>query len=259
MRRLHLLEIEDQPWCPPRLRDYATDFLQFAIHASDPYGPAGPMLKELLGEHERQVVDLCSGGGGPWSRLLPALDPDRRRLQLVLTDLYPNPSTADRLRADTGADVRHHARPVDATDVPSDLRGVRTIFSALHHFRPDAAVRILEDAVREGQPIAAFEATHRSLAGLLAVAISPIMVLVTTPLIRPFRLSRLIFTYLIPLVPLLVLWDGVVSALRTYTPDELRELVAQADAAGAFQWEIGETAGRGPMRMTYLIGRPGAA
>ena len=32
-----------------------------------------------------------------------------------------------------------------------------------------------------------------------------------TPFVRPFRWSRLLFTYVIPLIPLLVLFDGTVS------------------------------------------------
>ena len=48
MRRLHLLEIEDQPWCPAVLRDAATDFLQFMIVATDTYLPAVPLLRSAL-------------------------------------------------------------------------------------------------------------------------------------------------------------------------------------------------------------------
>lgn len=72
--RLHLFEIEDQPWCPRILRDYTTDFLQFALHVGDNYAPAAPLIEaELQAYGERRIVDLCSGGGGPWTRLLPEM------------------------------------------------------------------------------------------------------------------------------------------------------------------------------------------
>jgi hypothetical protein len=74
MRRLHLLEIEDQPWCPAVLHDAATDFLQFMIVRTDTCAPAVPLLRSALERAgTRQVVDLCSGGGGPWPELLPRL------------------------------------------------------------------------------------------------------------------------------------------------------------------------------------------
>jgi hypothetical protein len=56
-------------------------------------------------------------------------------------------------------------------------------------------------------------------------------------------------------VPLLVGWDGVVSALRTYTGAELRQLAADADPGGKFTWEIGELAS-GPSVVPYMLGTP---
>src|SRR5450759_4223616 len=42
-----------------------------------------------------------------------------------------------------------------------------------------------------------------------------LMPFVCTPWIRPFRWSRLLWTYLIPIIPLVFLFDGVVSCHRT--------------------------------------------
>ena len=49
MRRLHLLEIEDQPWCPAVLRDAATDYLEFMIRLGNAYAPVAPLLRERMG------------------------------------------------------------------------------------------------------------------------------------------------------------------------------------------------------------------
>ncbi len=258
MRRLHLLEIEDQPWCPAVLRDAATDFLQFMIVVTDTYLPAVPLLRSALERAgTRQVVDLCSGGGGPWASLLPRLDTPDEPVQVRLTDRYPNQEAFERARERTGGRLAVHPDPVDATALPAGLTGFRTLFTAFHHFRPEAARAILADAVRGGQGIGVFEATQRSAASLFATALSPLLVLLVTPFIRPFRWSRLLFTYLIPLVPLLVLFDGLVSCLRTYTPRELRAMADSLDARG-YTWEIGAAKGRGPAPVTYLIGIPPA-
>lgn len=256
MRRLHLLEIEDQPWCPPLLRDFATDFLQFAIHVGDSYAPAAPLIRaelETLGS--RTIVDLCSGGGGPWARLLPALERDGP-VDLELTDLFPSREAGARLEASTGGRARYHADPVDAANVPVELPGLRTIFSGFHHFDPERARQLLRDAVDKGQPIAIFEATERSAKGISLILPSPIFVLLSTPFIRPFHLTRLLFTYVIPLIPIFVLWDGIVSALRTYRPEEMLLLAKEADPGGRFTWTAGSAAGSGPGDVGYLIGRP---
>lgn len=85
---------------------------------------------------------------------------------------------------------------------------------------------------------------------------APIMVWLLTPSIHPFKWSRLLFTYRVPLIPLVALIDGVVSALRTYTPDELREMADSLDADG-YTWEIDALPiGKGPLAVTSLIGYP---
>ena len=64
----------------------------------------------------------------------------------------------------------------------------------------------------------------------------------------------MLWTYLIPIIPLVLLFDGVVSCLRTYRPQELREIVDKLTSC-EYKWEIGELAG-GKVPITYLIGYP---
>ncbi len=90
---------------------------------------------------------------------------------------------------------------------------------------------------------------------MIPVLLNPFFVLLVTPFIRPFRLSRLFWTYLIPIVPLYVLWDGAVSWLRTYSPQELQELVDGLDF-NDYVWEIGREAAFPRPSITYLIGYP---
>jgi hypothetical protein len=57
-------------------------------------------------------------------------------------------------------------------------------------------------------------------------------------------------------MPLFVLWDGLVSWLRIYSVEELREMVADIDAPG-YAWDIGTIKlGDAPVHATYLIGSP---
>jgi hypothetical protein len=76
---------------------------------------------------------------------------------------------------------------------------------------------------------------------------------------RPFRWSRLFWTYVIPIVPFVVLFDGVVSCLRTYRPRELREIIGKLTGS-EYEWKVGEYLGmQNSMSITYLIGYPRAA
>ena len=130
------------------------------------------------------------------------------------------------------------------------------MFSAFHHFRPEQACAVLADAVHQRQGIAVFEGTQHSVLALLLMLLVPLMVLLVTPFIRPFRWSRLLWTYLIPLMPLIALFDGLVSCLRTYNIKELHDLTAKLDA-NDYHWNIGTVKSTaGPIPITYLIGVP---
>ena len=154
---------------------------------------------------------------------------------------------------------RYSTRPLEsaaATDVPAELQGVRTMFCSFHHFRPEVAHRILTDACDKGRAIGVFEGTAHNVPAILVTLTAPLAVLVTTPFIRPFRWGRLIFTYPIPIVPLLCLWDGLVSCLRSYSAHELGELVRDLESE-SYAWELGELRfPRTPVNVAYLIGWP---
>jgi len=84
----------------------------------------------------------------------------------------------------------------------------------------------------------------------------PIAAWLFAPFRRPFRWSRLFRTYLIPMVLLVLLFDGLISCLRAYSPEELKTMTTGLGGNG-YRWEIGEaTGGLLPVRITYLIGSP---
>ena len=65
---------------------------------------------------------------------------------------------------------------------------------------------------------------------------------------------EVVLTYVLPAIPLVVLFDGIVSCLRSYTLAELEALV-RGVGEGRMRWQVGE-AGRGPVPMSYVIGEP---
>ena len=243
MGRLHLVELHDLPGCPRSLRDALTDFLAFALNLGGSYAQAGPLIRRALARSgARRIVDLCSGAGGPWSRLAGEVG-----VPVVLTDLYPNRDAA------TGP-IPFHPEPVDARAVPAALDGFRTLFTSFHHFRPAEARAILADAVRRQQGIGVFEVARRAPLDIGVIAFTWLGVLAAAPFVRPFRWSRLFWAYLPPVLPLVGTFDGIVSCLRWYSPAELRALVRGFDD---YEWDIGVTRSpRSPLHMTYLIGVP---
>ncbi|MFN7144876.1 MAG: class I SAM-dependent methyltransferase [Myxococcota bacterium] len=260
MKRTHLVELEDLPWFPAILRDGGTAYLALAVRVSGHAKMLVPKLQEALAATgATEIVDLCSGGGGPVRIVAEELSARGRPVTVRLTDYYPNVPALTALAAGSGGRIVFEPRSIDAKAVPAELTGFRTIFNAFHHFRPEDARRILADAVASRRPIGVFEVVSREPLSLVALLTAPIGVMLTMPLWRPFRWPWVLWTWLLPVMPLFVLWDGLVSWLRIYGEDELRELVAGIDAPG-WTWDIGRIRlGGAPAHAVYLIGRPAEA
>lgn len=250
-KRIHLFEFEDQKWFPGFLRNYVTDFLQFLANKAKVYEPVVEVIDEALHKtNHSQILDLGSGSGGGLLWLGNELKKRKPNLKITLSDFYPNTRTF--CYTDT---FDYYPDSVDARNVPEHLKGFRTMFLSFHHFKPKDAQRILENAIKNNQPIGIFEIQDRGIASIIAMLLSPISVLLATPFIRPFRIGRIIFTYLIPIVPLVVLWDGIVSALRTYSAQEMNELLSLTDNHKHFDWTIDKKKSKTGF-VLYTIGIP---
>src|SRR6185295_17004920 len=157
---------------------------------------------------------------------------------VLLTDLYPNLRRLEHAQAEGAGAVRFSAEPVDATAVPESLAGFRLICNGFHHLPPESARACLADAVAHRRGIAIVELARRSAPSAFGMMIGTLALLAVTPFIRPVTLPRLLFTYLLPVVPLCTAWDGVVSCLRAYEPEELSELVGSLPS-NDYVWDIG--------------------
>jgi hypothetical protein len=263
MRRIQFIEFHDQPWFPSSVRDYVTDALQFGFNLFNVYAAIVPLTRRAMEATGRQsIVDMCSGAGGPWARLSKELDShkspaDAPALQIYLTDKYPNLGAFEKVRAASEGCIGFYPGSVDATRVPRELKGLRTMFTSFHHFLPDTGRAILQDAVDAGEGIGIFEIPSRSLSAIGLTFGFVLVLFACTPWIRPFRWARLLWTYLLPIIPFVLLFDGVVSCLRTYQPQEMLEIVDRL-TANDYEWEAGELPTRF-VPITYLVGYPRAS
>lgn len=258
MRRTHLFEWEDFAWFPASWRDAGTSFLELAVRISGHAAMLAPKIEEVLrATGKRKLVDMCSGGGGPMPIVVGELKKSGLEVGATLTDLYPNVPAFERAAAKSSGAIGFRATSVDATSVPEDLDGVRTMFNAFHHLRPAVARAVLADAVKQEQPIAIFEVVSREPVSLIGMLLVPINFIVSLPFLRPFRWSWLFFTFVVPVLPAFVLWDGLVSWLRIYSEPELRELTDSIETPPGWHWDIGKIRlGKAPAHATYLVGRP---
>ena len=253
---MRLIEIHEQEWFANELRNDVTETLEFIFSFAGVYRNCVVRLQRALQSCKtRQVVDLCSGGGGPWSWLPRTFQDDHEHpIEVCLTDKYPNRAAFLRIRRLSHNLVNYSLERVDAITVPSHLAGFRTMFTSFHHFPEGEGVSILQQAVDSRQGIGIFEAARCCPT---AIVLTPLMFLgafAAVPFVRPFRASRLFWTYVIPVIPFVLFWDGLVSCLRAYSPKELSQMTACL-RDNDYIWEVGEETG-GLATVTYLIGCP---
>ncbi len=94
------------------------------------------------------------------------------------------------------------------------------------------------------------------MALVTAIPIGFLLSLVMTLCVRPLNIKQLFWTYVIPVLPCLLAWDGAVSNARTYSKEDLEELLAEFPSE-EYEWEIGRVKPRGlPIPMLYILGLP---
>ncbi len=230
--RLQLFEFNDLSRTPAALRDTIVESLSRALEWGRMLEGLVPPLTEFLeAAGADEILDLCAGAGGP-ARVLAA-DFERAHgadsPRIVLTDLYPRREAWEVVRAEHPQTIDFVDEPVDATRIPARLGDgrVRTVINAFHHFPPALARAILEDAVASSRGIFISESFGRNPLEFLAFGPAGLAALAATPLLsRKDRVAKAALTWFSPVALLSGIWDGLVSTMRIYTEDDLREMVA---------------------------------
>ena len=204
MAIVRLPELEDSPYFPSALRRLQVEFIGWMVRFFRVYQPLVPLLrKHALALPGGAIIELGAGSGQVWMPYLMDLKP----LRLVLTDKFPQSLPPENGEYETIQE------PVDALE-PFPQPGMRVFCNAFHHFGPEEQIRIARLHAPHGLCIA--EILQPTLLDFLKILLSTTLgVLLFTPWVKPFRWSRLLFTYLIPLGLLSICWDGLVSVLKS--------------------------------------------
>jgi hypothetical protein len=261
-----VLEFEDLRWFPSWLRTLMTNVI---VVLSRKIGVI-PVLATLVSRVLKQegidrIVDLGSGAGGAMPDVLASLrdDPDTSHVTLVMTDRYPNLDALRTFNDEGRGYLRYERQPVDATDLAAAPSGLKTMINCFHHMRPAQARAILESARANRQPLLIYEMAENKLPLLVWCMALPISlplvalsVLFLTPFVRPLTPRQLLFTYVVPLVPIFYAWDGQASLPRTYSSKDIDELLDGLHSP-EYRWEKGHAKKQdGRPLGTYLLGLP---
>ena len=195
-------------------------------------------------------IDFCAGGGGPTPSIARVVNSHlqsqgQKPVDFVLTDLHPNVEAWQAV-AEENPHVRYIGKSVDASNAPEllvkrdDGKKVMRLFNlAFHHFDDPLASAILKDTVEKSDGFAIFELQDRSLSSAVMNLIFGIGIILLAPVYawRWRSPASLLFSWLIPILPFVLVFDGYVSSLRTRTPEEVETLL-RGCGADTSEWEI---------------------
>ncbi len=226
MKRYQLFEFEDQEWFDAEFRDSIMQILYIYIMKLKLYHAVVPRIVRVLKKtNTDRIIDLCSGAAGPIASIYQLLDKRGWQGKITITDKFPNIGIFKNIACQSEGKIDYVSESVDAIDIPGNLIGMRTLFTSFHHFN--------------------------------AAFLFPLALCIATPFIETISIKKLFWTYAIPVVPLTLAWDGIVSHMRSYTREELGTMVDSIENSDSFNWEIE----RFPfpwvkVPLTYLIGYP---
>jgi hypothetical protein len=179
--RLQLFEWEDLQWFPHAIRDLALDYLGFLEVRFALYKPVLPLLRRMSEQTGTlKVIDLCSGRGGMVLALYEALASEGINVEFTLTDKFPNLRAFRDISSQHALNLRYISDSIDATKVPAELVGVRTIFNAFHHFSPGRQGPCCRMPSKQGSLSAFFEIPERRLLTIISLLLTPLFVIVAT-------------------------------------------------------------------------------
>lgn len=176
---------------------------------------------ELFGNHQRfahialdevadvpdpKILELGAGHGGLARKLLDM----HPTAHVTVTDIEPA-SVAAIAAGDLGGHPQATVREMDATaiDAPDGYYDLAVFALSFHHLTPALAARVFAEGTRAADKLLIIDLPRPP---------------------SPLHLLRL--AVMLPLAPFVpFVHDGVVSSLRSYSPDALRAIAAHADPA----------------------------
>ncbi|MEP2056491.1 MAG: hypothetical protein ABJJ05_01710, partial [Maribacter litoralis] len=227
MKRIQLFEFEDFNWFPKTIRSSMTNLIIVLHKMMGTKEVIAKLLSDCRKVHPfSKIVDMGSGSGGIMPEAVGLLNDEnpKNSIELLLTDLHPNPEIVEHIKNSSQKNVSYSPVSLDATNLTQAPDGLKTMINSFHHMPPTKAKEILKSAQDNKQPLLIYEMAQNTIPLIMWWVLLPIslvilfvMALLMTPFSKPLTGKQLLFTYIIPIIPICYAWDGQASMPRTYT------------------------------------------
>jgi len=264
MKRIELFEFEDFNWLPNFIREAITRLI-VVLHKMLKTDEiiASLILKAKNNSSFSQIVDLGSGAGGAMPQVMKLMNDKGQDVKMLLTDLHPNKKAISHIEKLGIDNLSYHVDSVNALHFESMPTGLKTMVNSFHHMSPEIAQKILKSAESNKEPFLIYEIAENKVPTIiwwlllpLSLVILIIMSLFMTPFVKPLTFKQIVFTFLIPIIPIIYAWDGQASSQRMYTFDDLKTLIGELDTP-YYKWEMAQAKNdKGKNVGYYVLGLP---
>jgi hypothetical protein len=235
-------EFMDLAWLPDSLKETLREVLDCAL--SKPFRSYYDIVVEQISDRVSgdpgitAIAELGAGTGPLTARL--AADPKRPpRLKLILCDLYPHLQAFQDLQAHYPDTVRPVWEPVDFSRTVNFPAGTYVVVSAAFHHVPPNARRSALGVLSAFQGMIV-EPIHKKFVPICLAWIIIFPALATPFLLlgrRSGTVRRFFWCYIVPLAPLMIVWDAVISCLRCWARSEWAEAIASDTRLQRFSFD----------------------
>jgi hypothetical protein len=226
MRRKQITQLINTKWCPGLIKQLCFEFLNWFVVKVNATKPFIPIIENVLIESKTSnIINLEANIGAGIETVKPFLNK-----HLAITTI-----------------------PLSKINTQQQ-RGMYLFVNSFHQLPAISAKKTLEEIAKSGNPVVVVEGNNDSLWQLVGMTIFlPVAVILSAPFVKPFRWTRILFTYIIPVLPVIMVIDGCIGLLKLYNPKDLNKLTSSIKVPD-YKWTTGKKDnGRGG-KIIYLTG-----
>ena len=241
---MRLFEFGDWPRSPAWYRVYLHRYLVLFYKWFGYYKLwVKPLSDFIRGTKSDTLMEYGSGSGEPLRLIVSCMEREAyAKTRFLLSDIRPNPEWHEKINRNEDQPIRYVPEPVDALTDNGEYSCPRIFINSFHHFDADQAKQIVRNCCDQKQDVLVLEYVRNTLLSFVSMIVGPLTIMLTMPFVARRRdwPTMMLFTYVVPLFPLMFFWDGLVSCRRSYSLRQIQDMVEDM----GLSMPISETIGR---------------
>ncbi len=245
LQKILSCECNDSPHCPQFIRESILEVLGQSIRDAGVYEKLAPRFIEFCAEAQvKDVLELGAGSGESTAVFLDAIrQTNQSPPHVYISDLFPMVEVMARTCKRFPGVLTPITEPVDIGDLGDVVsHDMHMVLSAFHHLDTGVARVFLQKVQEQKSAVFIAEPFTNSLRAFVPLFLHGFTGLARNGVFSSrMRLVKFFFTFLIPLIPMCLLWDGLISMIRMYSEEEFMAVVASLpDSGQSYLWQYEE-------------------